>query len=395
MKIPARICLGVALLSSPLLAQPPASNPGRGKGGRGENASRIISPAIAADRKITFRLLAPKASDVVLTGEFLKEDQYLSKNEAGLWSITVGPVEPETYHYNFIVDGVKVLDPGNASIKMGSTAQTLANSIEVRGPQPFFYDGQAVPHGDIRTNWYESKSLGLLRRATVYVPAEYDQNPPKRYPVLYLLHGANNDETTWTRQGRANLILDNLIAAGKSRPFIVVMPFGYGFKDPMNPGGANSSELFSQDLLGDLIPMIDAKYRTLADRDHRGLVGLSMGGGQALTIGLNHLELFSHVGGFSAAIRQPETFPTTFASLVKDAEASNRKLHLLWVGCGTEDALFEPAKAFTKFLTAQKIKHTFRESPGAHTYMVWRRYLNEVAPQLFREKMATSATQGN
>jgi len=381
MKIYPVACLLVALCIASAWAQPPAA----GKAGRGATAPRIISPEVGADFRVTFRLLAPKASDVVLTGEFLKADQHLTKNEAGLWSITVGPVEPETYHYNFVVDGVKVLDPGNASLKMGSTAQTLANSLEVRGTQPFFYDAQPVPHGEMRTNWYESKSLGFVRRATVYVPAEYDQNPQKRYPVLYLLHGANNDETTWTRQGRANLILDNLIAAGKSRPFIVVMPFGYGVKDPMNPGGANNNELFSQDLRGDLIPMIEAKYRTLADRDHRGLIGLSMGGGQALTIGLNHLELFSYVGGFSAAIRQPETFPATFASLVKDAGASNQKLHLLWFGCGTDDSLFEPAKEFSKFLTAQKIKHTFRESSGAHTYMVWRRYLNEVAPQLFRE----------
>jgi enterochelin esterase family protein len=373
-------CLALALLTSPGWAQAPAAAAKKGRG----DTPRIVSPEIAADRRITFRLMAPKADEVVLTGEFLKEDQKLTKNEAGLWSITVGPVEPETYHYNFVVDGLKVLDPGNASIKMGSTAQTIVNSIEVRGAEPFFYDGQPVPHGDMRTNWYESKSLGFIRRATVYVPAEYDKNPTKRYPVLYLLHGANNDETTWTRQGRANLILDNLIAAGKSLPFIVVMPFGYGVKDPMNPGGANSTELFTKDLLGDLIPHIDAKYRTVADRDNRALIGLSMGGGQALNIGLNHLELFSHVGGFSAAIRNPETFPTAFASLIKDAEASNKKLHLLWIGCGTEDSLFEPAKEFSKFLAARKIKHTFRETPGAHTYMVWRRYLNEVAPQLFR-----------
>lgn len=373
-------CFAFALLAVPGWAQAPGAAAKKGRG----DGPRIVSPEISADRHVTFRLLAPKASDVSINGEFLKADQHLTKNDAGVWSITVGPIEPETYHYNFIVDGVKVLDPGNASIKMGSTAQTIVNSLEVRGDQPFFYDGQPVPHGDMRTNWYESKSLGWLRRATVYVPAEYDQNPTKRYPVLYLLHGANNDETTWTRQGRANLILDNLIAAGKSLPFIVVMPFGYGVKDPMNPGGLNSTELFTKDLLNDLIPMIDGKYRTQADRDHRALIGLSMGGGQALTIGLNHLELFSHVGGFSAAIRQPETFPTTFASLIKDADASNKKLHLLWFGCGTEDSLFQPAQEFDKFLTARKIKHTFRETHGAHTYMVWRRFLNEVAPQLFR-----------
>jgi enterochelin esterase-like enzyme len=358
-------------------APAPATKKGRG------DTPRIVSPEVAADLRVTFRLMAPKAADVMLNGEFLKEDQRLTKNEAGLWSITVGPIEPETYHYNFIVDGVKVLDPGNPHLKMGSTAQTITNSIEVRGSQPFFYDGQNVPHGDMRLTWYDSKSLGRLRKANVYVPAEYDKNPSKRYPVLYLLHGANNDETTWMRQGRANLILDNLIAAGKSRPFIVVMPHGYGVSDPMNPGGGNNTELFTKDLLGDLIPMIDAKFRTLSERDHRALIGLSMGGGQALNIGLNHLDLFSHVGGFSAAIGAAGNLPTTYASLVANAEASNKKLHLLWVGCGTDDSLFPAARDFSKFLTEHKIKHTFRETPGAHTYMVWRRYLNEVAPLLF------------
>jgi enterochelin esterase-like enzyme len=372
-------CFVIAFVTSALSAQTPAPATKKGRG----DTPRIISPEVAADHRVTFRLMAPKADEVVLTGEFLKEDQRLTKNDAGLWSITVGPIEPETYHYHFMVDGVKVLDPGNPSIKMGSTAQTIVNSIEVRGSQPFFYDGQPVPHGDMRTNWYESKSLGALRRATVYVPAEYDRNPTKRYPVLYLLHGANNDETTWTRQGRANLILDNLIAAGKSRPFIVVMPFGYGVANPMNPGGGNNTELFGKDLLGDLIPMIDAKYRTLSDRDNRALIGLSMGGGQALSIGLNHLELFSHVGGFSAAIGAAGNLPTTYASLVANAEASNNKLRLLWFGCGTDDSLFAAAKDFSKFLTDHKVKHTFRETLGAHTYMVWRRYLNEVAPLLF------------
>lgn len=350
---------------------------------RAAAAPRIISPDFAADGRVTFRLLAPKATEVVLTGEFLKADEKLTKNADGLWSVTVGPVTPETYHYYFTVDGVRTLDPGNPALKTGSTPNTIMNIVEVRGAQPFFYDGRDVPHGDIRTHWYHSKSLGTLRRVAVYVPPGYDKNPQARYPVLYLLHGANLDETAWTRFGKANLILDNLLADGKARPFIVVMPLGYGV-NPMAQGqqGQNTAQ-FSRDLREDLIPYVEATFRARTDRDNRALVGLSMGGGQALSIGLNHLELFSHVGGFSAASGPAASLPTTYANLIANAEAANQKLKLLWVGCGTADRLFGAAKDFSAFLTQHKIKHTFRETEGDHTFMVWRRYLNEVAPQLF------------
>jgi enterochelin esterase family protein len=372
------ILLGV--WAGPAWAQQPAANPP----GKAAAPAQTGSPEIGPDRRVTFRLLAPKASEVLVSGEFMAGSKALEKNAEGLWSVTVGPVDPEIYYYNFTVDGVRTIDPGNPEVKSGSTAGTIQSVLEVRGDRPAFYDGQPVPHGDIRTHWYQSKSLGTLRRLTVYLPPGYDRDPSARLPVLYLFHGANADETAWTRLGHVNLILDNLLAAGKARPFIIVMPFGYGVP-PGAPGqqGQNTAQ-FSRDLLEDVIPYIQSQYRTLADRDHRAIVGLSMGGGQSLGIGLNHLELFGYVGGFSAALNNGGDFAKTYAGLIADPAATNRQLHLLWIGCGTEDSLFIPAKKFSEFLTEHKIQHTFHPSGGAHTWTNWRNYLNEISPLLFQ-----------
>ncbi len=334
------------------------------------------SPEVAADRHVTFRLLAPKATEVSLSGEFLSGSKPFQKDDKGLWTVTVGPVEPEIYNYNFTIDGVKTIDPGNPNVKTGSTPSTIQSILHVRGDAPAFYDGRSVPHGEIHTNWYASKSLDTLRRLTVYTPPGYDSNGATRYPVLYLFHGANADETAWTRLGHVNLILDNLLAAGRIKPFLVVMPFGYGV--PPGTSGDNTAQ-FSRDLLEDVIPFIQSKYRADTSRDRRAIAGLSMGGGESLAIGLNHLELFSYVAGFSAGLRQAD-FPKTFGGI----QGANEKLHLLWVGCGKQDGLMAANKAFSELMTAQKIKHVFHESEGAHTWMVWRRYLNEVAPLLFQ-----------
>jgi len=349
-----------------------------------QQSATLRSPEVDAGRRVTFRLRAPKASEVAMSGEFMEGSQSLQKDEQGVWSVTVGPLEPEIYNYNFIIDGVRTIDPNNPNVKTGSTPSTIMSILEVRGDGPSFYDGQSVPHGEIRTHWYHSKSLSALRRVTVYTPPGYDQNPQTRYPVLYLFHGANADETAWTRLGHVNLILDNLLAAGKAKAFVVVMPFGYGVA-PGTPAAApnDNTTLFSRDLIEDVIPLVQSKYRVDTSRDRRAIAGLSMGGGESLGIGLNHLELFSYVAGFSAALR-PADFDKTYGAMAANAKEVNRKLHLLWVGCGNQDSLFAPAKSFSAFLTEHQIKHTFRETPGAHTWMVWRRYLNEVAPLLFQ-----------
>lgn len=349
----------------------------------GQTPARVTSPVVAPDRKVTFRLMAPKVSEVLLSGEFMSGSKPLEKNADGLWSITVGPLDPEVYHYNLTIDGVRSIDPGNADVKTGSTPSTLQSILEVSGDTPAFYDRQPVPHGEVRTHWYESKSLGTLRRVTVYLPPGYDADAAARYPVLYLFHGANADETAWIRLGRANLILDNLLAAGKTRPFIVVMPFGYGVPPGTGYGGDNTAR-FSRDLLEDVIPFVESHYRASAGREHRAIVGLSMGGGQALNIGLNHVDLFSHIGGFSSGLGNAADFPKTYAAPLTASAAVNQQLKLLWIGCGTEDGAMARNREFSAFLTAGGIKHTFRETPGAHTWMVWRRYLHGVAPLLFR-----------
>jgi enterochelin esterase family protein len=223
-----------------------------------------------------------------------------------------------------------------------------------------------------------------VRRLTVYTPPAYERDQQTRYPVLYLLHGANADESAWTRLGRANLILDNLLAAGKAKPFIVVMPFGYGVPPGAPSAPGENTAKFSRDLIADVIPFVESRYRTYADRDRRAIVGLSMGGGQALSIGLNRLDLFSHVGGFSSGLGNVAEFPKTYASLISQSDAANRKLRLVWIGCGKEDGAFGASKSFSEFLTANNVKHMFRETDGAHTWMVWRRYLHEIAPLLFR-----------
>jgi len=352
------------------------------------SARPVTSPIVSPDRRVTFRLVAPHAREVLLTGEFMPGSQPLQMDANGSWSVTIGPIEPEIYHYNFTIDGVRTIDPGNADLKTGSTFSTLASVLEVRGETPAFYDAQPVPHGEIRTLWYQSKSLGTLRRLNVYVPPGYDTSAgtqPRRYPVLYLLHGANADETAWHRLGRVNMILDNLLAAGKTQPFLVAMPFGYGVPPGALTQPGENTMRFGKDLLEDVIPFVESRFHVSAAREMRALVGLSMGGGQALTIGLNHLDLFSHVGGFSAALGAGSDFPQTYASLVAQPEAASKKLRLLWVGCGKEDGAFSASQRFSEFLTANRIAHTFRATAGAHTWMVWRRYLHEVAPLLFQQ----------
>lgn len=347
----------------------------------------LHSPEIAPDGRVTFQLRAPAASAVLLSGEFMHGSQPLQKSGDGIWSITVGPLQPEIYSYNFTIDGVRTIDPGNPDVKTGSTASTVASILEVRGPKPAFYDAQPVPHGEIRTDWYDSKSLQTIRRVTIYTPPGYDRSGNTRYPVLYLFHGANADETAWTRLGHVNLILDNLLAERKIKPFLVVMPFGYGIPPGTAPArrgtGFSENEIgFGKDLMGDVIPFVQSHYRVYTDRDHRAIAGLSMGGGESLDIGLNHLELFSYVAGFSAAVR-PASFQQNFSSLLSDPQAANQKLHVLWIGCGTDDSLYPSAVKFSDFLDAAHIKHTFYKIGGAHTWIVWRQFLKEYAPLLF------------
>ena len=334
---------------------------------------RVTSPEIHGDHTVTFRIIAPKAETVQLTGEFLEAAVLLTKDESGVWSVTVGPVEPETYEYEFRVDGVPLVDIGNPAVKYNSTPGIVSSLLSVSGDEPRFFDARAVPHGAVDVRWYESASVETIRRIHVYTPPDYDEGST-RYPVLYLLHGASGDDGSWMSLGGTNLILDNLIAANEVDPMIVVMPFGYAYR----PGSVDRERQrmgFARDLLEDVVPFVEANYRVVADREHRAIAGLSMGGGQALRIGLNNLDRFSHVAGFSSAVGDPSD---TFVGLVANAEASNEQLRLLWLACGTDDRLFARSKQLSEFLAANGVSTRFepprgriRGSSGADTCTSW------------------------
>jgi enterochelin esterase family protein len=240
-----------------------------------------------------------------------------------------------------------------------------------------------VPHGVVRMHEYQSRSLGKLRRLQVYTPSGYDRNRAK-FPVLYLLHGNGDTEATWVEHGRAHLIADNLFAWGKAASMIIVMPDGHAL--PPGPRTTNAAEraraiaAFEGDLLQDVIPLVEANYRVKEGASYRAIIGLSMGGGQSLTIGLNHPELFAWVGGMSASIFSPET---SIAYALGDAATTNRKLKLLWFACGKDDFLLKQNQQFDELLTARGIRHTFKLTEGNHSWPVWRRYLAEFLPQLF------------
>lgn len=366
------------------------------RAGAGAAPPAIASPVVT-DGRITFTLRAPDAKSVSVSGDF-GPDTALNRGADGTWSVTVGPVKPDVYVYYFTVDGVRLTDPSNPQVKIGYVTSTTTSIVNVPGPTPAFYDVQDVPHGEIRTLLYKSKSNKVVRELNVYLPPGYDANPRQRYPVLYLLHGFANDHHSWHRYGRANDILDNLLAAKSIKPFIVVMPLGYGGAavngdgtgiPPANAGAFGGDfALYERDILEDIIPLIDGKYRTLANRDNRAIIGFSMGGMQAGRFGLGHLETFSQVGIMSAGLLgNPASAaggPDPIAPLARDPAAANKQLKLLWIACGTEDTAMAGARATHEALQKAGIHHTFVESEGAHHWRVWRRYLRDVAPLLFR-----------
>jgi enterochelin esterase-like enzyme len=358
--------------------------------GARRTGANLTSPEIGSDRRVTFRLRAPDAKTATVSGDF-GSDTVMQKTDDGVWSVTVGPLDPEMYVYYFIVDGVRLVDPSNPQVKIGYVTTTTTSLLTVPGEQPAFYDVQDVPHGEIRTLLYRSRSNAVTRELTVYVPPGYDQARNRRYPVLYLLHGFANDHHSWHRYGRANDILDNLLAQKKIEPFLVVMPLGYGGASVNGDGTGvpqagdvrGDVSLYERDLLEDVIPLIERTFRTIPDRKHRAIVGFSMGGGQAGRIGLRHLETFSQVGLMSAGMAGgPDTEP--IATLAANATKANKSIDLLWIACGREDAALKGAKTLHQTLEQAGIRHTFLETEGAHHWRVWRRYLRDLSPLLFK-----------
>ncbi len=349
--------------------------------------SLVVSPEVHADRRVTFRLLAPRAAEVLLRGEWMRDAAKLEKDAAGVWSGTLGPIEPDTYSYNFVVDGLTVLDPRNNRIKNGSRGP---GSSVVDVPGGLSHEVRDVPHGNLTAVWYDSAAIGGTRRVHVYTPPFYEKGSA-RYPVLYLLHGNGDTDAEWSSHGRANFILDNLIAEGKARPMIVVMPYGHTVPpNALATERGRNTELMEQDALKSVIPAVESRFRTAPGARNRAIAGLSMGGGQSINIGLNHLDTFAWVAVFSAGVgggggaRASEAFEAKSKAVLADGPAANKKIGLLWIGCGVDDGAMAGATQLAAILEKAGIKHTFRKTDGAHTWRVWRRYLAELTPQLFR-----------
>jgi enterochelin esterase-like enzyme len=310
----------------------------------------------------------------------------MHKDEQGIWTATTQPLPPDYYGYSFVADGVRLIDPANSLLK--ANLLNTQNAVHVPGPPALPWELNDVPHGEIHHSFYRSRVADDDRDYYVYTPPGYDPAAKKTYPVLYLLHGYSDDASGWTAVGRANVILDNLIAQGKAKPMIVVMPLGYGTMEfvRLNWSAWSHTELrdrnfekFREALLTEVMPRVESEYRTTKDRNARAIAGLSMGGSESLLTGLNNLDKFAWIGAFSSG-GIPEDFQKDFPAL--DTK-TNQQLHLLWIACGTEDHLITINRNLREWLKTKNVKVTEIETPGMHTWMVWRRNLAEFAPLLF------------
>jgi enterochelin esterase-like enzyme/pimeloyl-ACP methyl ester carboxylesterase len=343
----------------------------------------VQSPETHPDGKVTFRLQAPSASKVELSGQFLKDTLPMEKNDAGVWSITVGPVEPNLYPYNFIADGVGLSDPSNLAVFPNEGFKP--SLVDIPGATPSLHTVQNVPRGEVTYCSYESKTLNRTRPLIVYTPPGYRAGVDK-YPVLYLVSGTTDTEETWFKAGRANVILDNLIAQEKAVPMIIVMPYGNmmsGTPMPSSPQAAEMYQIFNDELLGNVIPYVEANYRVLADRDKRAIAGFSRGGGQSLFTAFNNPDKFAWIGSYAAYLT-PEVCDKYFAELVSQPDVTNSKLKLLWLGVGKDDFLYEQAISFKDYLTVKKLAHSSLITEGGHTWMNARHYLAETLQLFFR-----------
>lgn len=346
----------------------------------------IISPEVQADNSVIFRFRDPSAKEVLLSREGAQRVP-MQKDEDGIWTVKTDPLEPDLYGYGFVADGVVLMDPSNHLMK--PNLLSLQSMVHVPGPPTLPWEVNDVPHGTLHHHFYKSGIVGDERDYFVYTPPGYDAKARKPYPVLYLLHGFSDDASGWTAVGRANVILDNLIAQGKAKPMLIVMPLGYGAPEIVSRTGAafrtpglneKNRDKFRDALLQEVQPRVEKEYNASKDRAMRAIAGLSMGGAESLFTGLNALDRFAWVGAFSAGGGGTD-YAATYPAL--DAKA-NDKLRLLWVACGTEDRLIEPNRKFLDWLSSKSIHFTRIETPGAHTWLVWRRNLAAFAPLLFQ-----------
>ena len=335
-----------------------------------------VSPVVNADKTVTFAVLAPESKNVMLTVTNMPDTMQMNRAENGIWSLTIGPLEPEIWQYSFLIDKVTCIDTYNPWIK--DELHPRMSMVEVPANPPAFYDARDVPHGLITIHLFKSPVLGVNRTFRVYTPPGYDKTRPDTYPVLYLFHGANEDDRVWTTNGRANLILDNLIAEGKAVPMIIVMP------NCQYSEQTSVSDSLEQDLLKVIIPLVEKEYRVKTDKQNRAMAGLSNGGGQTRSIGVRHPELFTWLGIFSAGI--PDTYVATFeATYNQYLDKANDNLNLFWMGVGQDDGTYMDRQIdLVALLDKRGIKYTSAIYPGAHHWDVWRKCLRDFAPLLFQ-----------
>ena len=378
----ASVCAQTPTIQKP---QPPAASPQT-------PAAPVVSPEVLADHRVTFRLRAPNAKEVSVEIDGAGKPLAMQKDVEGIWSATSEPLAPDYYGYSFVVDGVTMFDPSNSAaipnfLYRASELYVPSASANVAAPLP--WEMADVPHGEIHNHFYRSKVVGDERGFFVYTPPGYDPRGKQTYPVLYLLHGYSDDASAWTVVGRANVILDKLIASGKAKPMLIVMPLGYGAPEVLLPGSGvfhdpgitqRNFDRFRETLLTEVIPRVEAEYLVTKNRDSRAIAGLSMGGAESLLTGLNTLNEFAWIGAFSSGGLTPE-FGKEFPSL--DAGA-NKQLRLLWVACGTDDRLIELNRTLRAWLASKGVHHVDIETPGAHTWLVWRRNLSQFAQLLFQ-----------
>jgi enterochelin esterase family protein len=342
-----------------------------------------VSPEVHADGRVTFRVRAPGAREVAVSREGA-EPLPMRKDDQGVWTVTTTPLEPDLYGYNFEVDGVRTLDTANPRLKPNLV--WMQNLLHVPGREAAPWDVRDVPRGAVHRHFQRSKVVGDDRDFYVYTPPGYRAEGAALYPVLYLLHGYSDEADAWTAIGRAHVILDNLIADGKARPMLVVMPLGYGAPEIVRPAPFRDPELrqrnydrFREALLTEVVPAVEKAYRVIPDRGSRAIAGLSMGGAESLLVGLNAVDRFAWVGAFSTG-GLSEDLDAAFPGF--DAKV-NERLRLLWIACGTEDRLIGTSRQVRAWLDRKGVRHTAVETPGAHTWMVWRRNLAAFVPMLF------------
>lgn len=351
----------------------------------------VVSPLVEQDGRVRFQLFAPHARSVLLRSpEMPKElgayEAPMERGADGVWSLTVGPLAPGIYDYGFVLDGLAIADPSSATLF--GTRRGARGYVEVpaEAGQPRLDEWRDVPHGSLGVHWYPSPGLGRTRRAHVYTPPGYGGDPKRTYPVLYLLHGMGDDDTCWTQLGKANAILDNLLADAKAEPMIVVMPDGMPLGSPqgdMDDWWPRSLEAFRTDLFLGLIPFAESAYRAGGSRERRAIAGLSMGGAHTIEFGLTRLDLFAWFGCMSSAAHRAER---VVEQLTADPAATNKAISLLWLAIGLDDFLLKPHRAFTDALAEGGVEFELYETEGAHTWSKWRQYLADLAPRLFRER---------